>query len=245
MWQVDRDAWTELPSLPQEVSSAGSGGRLTAGPNGSLWLALDFFNPCTAVGGLYHFDGQAWSAVAEVPAGESIDVGEPVIGADGTLWVYVTDERKSRIAKGQGRILARLADGQWTTFDADDDVPVLIWPGWYGSSPAVDRDGTLWLAFLGDTAGAFGVNAGQGVFKDPETVGPCPGVLSFDGAIWRRYLAGMCAKDLAVAPDGRVWVTTNDTARRAADPAYETPVRTDYPEDGLFVIDPELVAAAE
>lgn len=34
----------------------------------------------------------------------------------------------------------------------------------------------------------------------------CGGVASFDGVEWKPYLEGRCVHDLAVAPDGGVWV---------------------------------------
>ena len=57
-----------------------------------------------------------------------------------------------------------------------------------------------------------------------------PGVLSFDGSAWGQYLEGHCVtpgspkNDLAVAPDGSVWVISGRL---------------------LYVITPEAVAVAE
>jgi hypothetical protein len=59
--------------------------------------------------------------------------------------------------------------------------------------------------------------------------GPCPGLLSFDGASWRQYLRGRCVNQVAVAPDGCVWAS-----------AATTPDSTDLDIghiDGLYLID--------
>jgi hypothetical protein len=107
----------------------------------------------------------------------------------------------------------------------------------------VGPDGTLWLAFAGDGLAAAEINRRAGVFDDAEDLGPCPGVLSFDGSVWRRYLRGTCTNDLAVAPDGTVWVTTSGTKLAASVAAVEaSPVRAPrLPPDGLYVFDPAML----
>jgi hypothetical protein len=235
VWRLGDDGWHELPRLPEKVISAGDGGSLTVAPDGTAWLAVDFFNSCDAWGGLFRFDGRAWSGVPEILRGKGVNVGPPALGSDGTVWVYATSEpaKGSPPDTNPPRSLSRLADGAWATFDDPESVPALHGTQTYGPAMGVGLDGTLWLAFDGDTRPAFEYNQRLGVLDGPEDVGPCAGVLSFDGSTLRRHLAGLCANDLAVAPDGRVWVAVR--ALPPGHPLRETEVNADR---ALYVVDP-------
>ena len=63
----------------------------------------------------------------------------------------------------------------------------------------------------------------------------CGGVAHYDGATWDSYLGESCVHDLAIAPDGSVWVRAN-TYGMDGDPLSGV---------GTYVITPGAVAATE
>lgn len=228
VWRVAPDAWHELPALPAEVRSAGGGGWLATRPDGSLWLAVDGFasRTCDPHGGLFHFDGSAWTGVLEVPSGTGVETGWPVSGSTGATWLFATPDSSQ-----QGRVLARHDADTWALFGAADGVPAIVGTNESRTAMGVGLDGTLYMAFNDGTESAYEYNRALGVFDDPD-VGPCPGVRAFDGRTWQHHLGGRCANDLSVSPDGLVWVVAKP------DPyaAIRTGLAPDEP--GLYVIDP-------
>ena len=217
--RLDDGGWTTLPMLDDpDLAGSYHGGYLAAAPDGTVWLSNGFLhdNPTNPASpqGLLHFDGDHWQSVEPMPDSPSMRAGPVAVGPDGTLWVYMLGEG------GQDRYLARWADDTWSVFSKADGVPQLVWPQDWESRFVVDGDGTLWMPYRGDSDGPIDVSADR-----------CPGVISFDGDTWRQYLEGHCVtpgsspkNDLAVAPDGSVWVTSGLL---------------------LYVITPEAVAVAE
>jgi hypothetical protein len=207
--QLGRDgSWDVLPPLPDIVTAAGDRGTLVADDHGRAWLAVGSSAGCPESGGLFHFDGESWRVVPEVPNGPGARVGPMALGPDGTLWVYAEVSRDADAPPGASRSLSRLMGDEWATFGVSEGVPVLVGPEQYGAAMAVAADGTLWLAFEIGAFAVLDVNRGAGGVLDmPVPGGACAGVLSYDGVEWTRYLAGRCASDIAVGVDGSVWVT--------------------------------------
>ncbi len=192
--------------------------------DGEVWLGIGFYDE----GGKGHWRGvlrageSGW--VVEHPVGDRDDLsaGPMAAGPDGSLWVYLAGG-----AGGQGRdryLARRDADG-WTHFSADDGVPPLVGTQTNSARLAVAPDGMLWIAFDSDVDVAE-LRPELG----PHAAGDCPGVLSFDGTEWRRYLVGTCINHVAFAGDGAVWATS----RTGQSQHIEVPERA-----GLYVIDPD------
>ena len=198
---LDDDGWTMLPTLDDPGLAGnyyGGAAYLAAAPDGTVWLSNGRLHGgptnSTSPQGLLRYDGDRWQVVEPMPDAPSMRAGPVAVGPDGTLWVYMLGKR------GQDRYLARWADDTWSLFSKADGVPQLVWPQDWESRFEVDGDGTLWMPYRGTSDRPSDVSADR-----------CPGVISFDGSAWRQYLEGRCRQrntDLAVAPDGSVWVTS-------------------------------------
>ena len=89
------------------------------------------------------------------------------------------------------------------------------------ATSAIAPDGSFW--------------AGWSVYDgDTDTV-LYPGISRFDGQTWMRYLPGMAALGMDIAPDGSVWVVARESYDYVA-------AQGPAPEANLYVITPEAVA---
>ena len=127
--------------------------------------------------------------------------------------------------------LARHDDAGWTTFtDADGVEPWHDPSGYWGFMvpPTVAADGSLWLERI----------EGHGCRDDAGLAcgARCGGAAHYDGTTWTSYLEEYCISDLAIAPDGSVWL--------GAEAPYDDDTDIHGPS-GLYVITPEAVAAKE
>jgi len=73
---------------------------------------------------------------------------------------------------------------------------------------------------------------------DSDVVHRCPGVLSFDGSTWTRYLVGICVSHIEVGPNETVW----GSAQRSEAPITPADFAPEIGPGGLYVITPEAVA---
>jgi hypothetical protein len=93
--------------------------------------------------------------------------------------------------------------------------------------PTVAADGSLWLErFEGHDCRD---DAGH------ECGARCGGAAHYDGTTWTSYLEEYCISDLAIGPDGSVWLGAEDYD-------YDTDM---LGPSSLYVITPEAVAATE
>ncbi len=150
--------------------------------DGALWAILDA--GWGAENRLGVFDGSSWTTM-ERPTGSG--PAEVEIGPDGTVWAGRT------IKNGRGPRVGRLSDGEWSRLPGSDD-PALR--SYYDGGPFdIGPDGTLWFA-----------NGGIGPIRHDFR-----GLLRFDGEDWQVMVpdverAGAHVNEVAVGPDGTVWV---------------------------------------
>jgi len=164
--------------------------QLAVSPDGDVWL-IGTGRDDPDVEALLRFDGEGWEAIPGPEGGTSSRQGPKQLGfdPDGTLWVNATYlDVGSRYVGG----LARFDDPGWTTFTEADGVEP--WGGWVGiwewsawGRLNVAADGSFWL---------------RGMSSD----GGCDGAAHYDGTTWTPYLLDSCVHDLAIAPDGGVWL---------------------------------------
>lgn len=222
---------------------------LVLNPSGGAWLGIGFYHGGERRfqgqwRGLLRSDGSAWVVEQPVAGREDLSAGPMAVGPDGTLWVY----QAVRSAYDDGdygipeRYLSRHDQDGWTTYSADDGVPMLVGNSTYGATVAVDRDGTLWIANVDDVPlNQLPPELG------PSNPGDCLGVLSFDGATWRRYLAGTCVNDVTIGADGSIWATSrtgwvDDTLYLSDGTVLEARGRDVPQRAGLYRIEPDLTA---
>ena len=181
---------------------------LAVSPDGDVWTVSwvgETEDGTEFAGTLLRFDGEGWEAIPGPEGRAPGGYDWLASGPDGTLWVDVSGD----VNRGA---LARYDAAGWTTFtDADGVEPWHDTSGYWGymMPPAVAADGSLWLER----------------FEGHD----CDGAVHFDGTTWTSYLEEYCISDLAIAPDGSVWLGAE---------AY------DY-DSSLYVITPEPVAATE
>jgi hypothetical protein len=203
-------AWTVLPGPFGPLEGISYRGRrsFAVTPDGTAWVggaahhAFEQHPHWDAFSwrGLVRLDDDRWAPVRTVDTDLDLEAGPLVAGPDGSLWAYVTAcERDGEVSMSASSRcvldgatyrpwLARFDGREWRLFSDRDGVPMLEGFQTWDSRLAVAPDGTLWI----------GLTGGLGE-------GGCPGVLSFDGQTWTRYLEGECVDDLAVGPDGVAW----------------------------------------
>ena len=154
---------------------------------GDVWVGGGGWGPWSFLddtdGFLARFDGETWEAMH--PIGHGTDPGVVALEADpdGGLWALMRTENESG---DQMPLLARFDGEAWTVYSTAEGVP-----GNAGSAMAVDPVGVVWLQLV--------VDLEDGDMADGA-------VASFDGQTWTRHLLGSAASNLAVAPDGTVFV---------------------------------------
>ncbi len=163
--------------------------ELAVSPDGDVWLVGMVRGDGPDAEALLRFDGSEWEVIPgpesflNHPLGNSLDVGP-----DGTLWVNTSNGYSG--ADGVGG-LARFDGSGWTAFTEADGVQDWGAQGFIATDLlAVASDGSLWMN---------GAPDGDG----------CGGVAHYDGTTWDSYLVESCVHDLAIAPDGSVWVRAN------------------------------------
>jgi len=170
--------------------------RFSVSPEGEVWMN-SFVEGSRFVGTLVHYDGERWESVDPTgsvdPNGSEavLRTGPFDLGTDGTLWVYLRDhDAPSADLRAHGW-LARLIDGQWTTFSRANGVPSMVdmYMGFQGFLRAAP-DGSVWLTPQ----------------PDNDREGECDGVANFDGTTWKHYLRGHCVYAFDVAADGSAWL---------------------------------------
>jgi hypothetical protein len=179
-------------------------------PDGDVWLVgeggetKDGTEPA---GALLRFDGEGWEAIPGPEGWAQDGLDGLASGPDGTLWMDASRD----VNRGA---LARYDDAGWTTFtDADGVEPWHDTSGYWGFMlpPAVAADGSLWLEDFDDYR--------------------CDGAAHYDGTTWTSYLEEYCISDLAIAPDGSVWLGAS---------AYDYDTDMVGPSS-LYVITPEAL----
>ena len=147
---------------------------------------------------LWRTDGTTWEQVVPLGSGTDAEPRRLVLLPDGSLLVDMvasgtpegTDRevRRDIGAYGDEVWLARLeTDGSWTSRSSQDGVV-----------PAA-----AYLAAADADAAWFSLSRGAG---PSGATTDCRGVLEVRGEMVERYLDGICAYSIVVAPDGTVWL---------------------------------------
>lgn len=180
LWRLVGDEWV---TVAEGLEVAGP--QVTAG--GELWLGSGFFPFETPE--LRRFDGEDWTRFV---APDRAPYEGWIVGPDGTVWTWA----HYWIHYPDSAFLARLKDGDWTSWEGDA-VPAFadMQPG---IDTAVAPDGALW------------VGAPVWVSSVGDLVKRCRGVARFDGDTLTTYLGDYCVRSLSIAPDGSVWLRANE-----------------------------------
>jgi hypothetical protein len=172
---------------------------------------------------LLRFDGEGWEVIPGPDGFLNHTIGNSMaFGPDGTLWVNTNHPEDDWQERGDWRVggLARFDGETWTTFTEADGVQDWGGQGWFATDLlSVAQDGSLWMNGTHD----FGV-------------GDCDGVDHYDGTTWSSFLRDACVHDLALAPDGSVWVLSDVEAGSRNGDASAV---------GLYVITPEASLTTE
>jgi len=202
---------------------------LAIAPDGSLWAGMDT--------GVVRFDGRDWQVVSECESFTDCGVLDIDFTADGAAWI-ANGYSVARLADPSGAA----GDGQsWTRFKKlvdslvaapDGGVWMRGWEGLQGSGYVARFDGADWTTYRSANSfpGGFVVGAAT---DDGRVWGVVPGkgLASFtypmggsgDGSAWTESQAwtfyappdGVSLLSVVtVAPDGALWLTTEDGVAR-------------------------------
>jgi len=189
---VDEMSYIERPSVPidhwYDVAVTG---------DGSLW-AGGIYGYVPTLGGLARYDDTtgSWERVRPWRAEEDMPVQLLDSSPNGSLWVMLVDWSGDWEAlKEAGEPFVEWALAYWDSASEEWAIFEQDLPEGYPMVMAAD-DGGVWLA--------------QGGGGLTEEMIELDGLFYFDGKNWNHYLPGTKVDDVAVAPDGTIWYTTNN-----------------------------------
>jgi hypothetical protein len=188
--------------------------EVSVSPAGDVWLVGMVRWDGPEAEALLRFDGEGWDVIPGPDGFLNHTLGNSMaFGSDGTLWVHTRDPEGD---DWNGAGLARFDSPGWTTFTEADGVQDWGGQGFFATDLlSVAPDGSLWMNGATDENG-------------------CGGVDHYDGTTWSSFLRDSCVHDLAIDPDGSVWVRADVEAGSWTATSWDV---------GLHVITPEAVAA--
>lgn len=183
---------------------------LKVAPDGTLWAAAG----CHVV----RFDGQVWQSIGPVCTRVKGLVLDMAFAPDGTLWMagtagLVQYDRQTGTMRDQLDLSLGLAHS--LVVGADGTIWMSGWTGSLGSYYVGRFDGSEWTTF--DTTELFDDIVTR-VVVGPDGLlwcaTPYHGVVRYDGHTWKEFttaddLPSNRIVDIAVAPDGMIWVLTD------------------------------------
>jgi hypothetical protein len=155
--------------------------RVEAAPDGAVWVGT-WWGLGPESGGLARFDGTVWDEIP-LPGGQPAPVYNLAVAPNGDLWVVLAE-----LGPGEDDdwSLARFDGDSWTVFTEADGMPHnLVY------SMAAGPDGVVWLTQR-PTTNTPGASGG--------------GIVAFDGEQWTSFIEDENVRDVAVEPDGTVWL---------------------------------------
>ncbi len=187
--------------------------------DGVAWLGLVAGKHGNPPGGLLRFSNGEWSLVDPIGDGAPRAAGRVATAPDGSVWVHLhgcvgeveldPPGTGSPCAEVRDPYLAHLDGDDWTVYSTTDGVPMVGHPGGNFGSLAIGSDGTAWMS-----ASCGPANAIQLRMYPCDDARKDDRVHAFDGQRWRSFLSAQHAagliEDMDVAPDGTVWVWSDD-----------------------------------
>jgi ligand-binding sensor domain-containing protein len=187
------------------LKSGDSIDTVAVAPDGSVWVSIrehghvDIATTISRGTGVAHYDGQTWTTYTTADGLPSADIGPIAVSADGAAWFGTS----TGVIHFDGRT--------WTTYTKEDGLAegsissIAVAPDgalWFGAvgSIRLDREGTVRIEDRGGVSRFTGLTTGTGdgeTWTTYTTADGLPGDLDEDVA---------AIEDIAVAPDGAVWV---------------------------------------
>ena len=209
--EADGSMW-QIVQPPRSADAPEADPADTPEPGWDGFIATDSDLWAPSQDGVWHYADGTW---------EYIPYGGPDSGAmpDDAFWGLGMGSMDSYVGTASDMVLHRHDGRGWQRWPLEEQGMLPVW----GANPneyAVAPDGSFWSGWM--------------VYDTGSDTVRYPGISRFDGQTWTRYLPGMFAFAMDIAPDGSVWVVAMDWYDHESAQGPE-------PKPNVYVITPEAV----